>query len=382
VFRNRDNFPQGVFWVDCKSQEAIHKSIWDIAQAAAISDWDATSQYVQAVRRWFEAREGWLIVFDGVTFDSEDDIKAFMKFIPDRTENGIIFTSVDRTLAKRQPLLYPDAIKVAPLSVDDARRLLYKVLDIKRPTSTQEAQATELVKYFECLPLAIYATGHMLSAKGKALENYHAGSHPASKRLAEPYTEIIQDLWDNEHHEAINMINLLSFFGHSVPVAMLQLGRRALDDMNVEIRSLYRERSTRRDLESTIATLIKYGLAERTLRSFNTIPGTRGSLKAQLTYMTRVDSSPELTWDAAEADTKQRGSILESSPIRSTAYVIDVLQLHTVVQGICRDEMRSKDKEKLWWWLIAAVGLFCLSYSHAEERIKAADGHGKHSPGE
>lgn len=125
-----------------------------------------------------------------------------MKFLPDHKENSVIFTSVDRTLAKRQRLLYPSAVKVSPLSVDDARHLLYNGLDIKLPTSAQENKATELVKYYECLPLAIHATGHMLSAKGKALEKYHIGSHSTSKRLAEPYTEIVScsspvpPLWD------------------------------------------------------------------------------------------------------------------------------------------------------------------------------------------
>jgi hypothetical protein len=387
LWRHRDDFQSGIFWIDCRSEESIYKSFWEIAQAAALlgaadvsgrgRDWNGATTFVEAVRKWFESKEGWLIVFDSVTFDSEDEILTFMKFIPDSKGNSIIFTSVDRTLAKRQRLLYPAAVKVSPLSVDDARRLLYKGLDIKNPTPVQEAKATELVKYYECLPLAIHAAGHVLTAKGKALEKFHVRSYPTSKRLAEPYAEIMQDLRENFHHEAINLINLLGFFGHSVPVAMLQLGRRALRGFNVEIRSIDREGSTRRDLETTIATLIKYGMVERTLRCYN-IERT-DSLNSQPSLITTGgDSSPELMQGSVREDAiaKRPESSLESSSTRSTTYSIDILQVHTVIQGFCRDELRLKDKEMYWWWLIIAVELFRLSYFSADERIRAPGGQG------
>jgi hypothetical protein len=387
LWRHLGDFPSGTFWVDCKSEESTYKSFWEIAQAAALlgaadsserdRDWDGATTFLEAVRKWFVSREGWLIVFDGVTFDSEDEILAFMKFIPDSKGNSIIFTSVDRTLAKRQRLLYPTAVKVSPLSVDDARRLLYKGLDIKNPTSAQEAKATELVKYYECLPLAIHAMGHVLTTKGKALEKYHIGSYPTSKRLAEPYAEIMEDLWEKSHHEAISLISLLSFFDHAVPVAMLQLGRRALNDFNVEIRSIDREGTIRRDLDTTIATLIKYGMVERTLRSYNV--ERTDSLKSQPSLITPGgDSSPELTQESVREDAvaKRPESSLESSSTRSITCSIDILRIHTVVQGFCCDELKFIDKERYWWWLIAAVKLFCLSYSIADERIRAADGQG------
>ena len=383
LWRHRDDFPSGVFWIDCKSEESIYKSFWEIAQAAALlgfadtserdGDWDGAKTFLGAVRKWLESREGWLIVFDGVTFDSEDEILAFVKFIPDSKGNSIIFTSVDRTLAKRQRLLYPTAVKVSPLSVDDARSLLYKGLDIQTPNFAQETKATELVKYYEFLPLAIHAMGHVLTSKGKALEKYRIGSYPTSKRLAEPYIEIMQDLRENTHHEAVNLINILSFYGHSVPVAMLQLGRRAL---KVEIRSLDREGSTRRDLDTTIAILRKYGLVERTLRSYNV--ERTDSLKSQPSLAPQGgDFSPETTQDSTqeEAPIQRPESSLESSSTRSITCSIDILRVHTVVQGFCRDDLKLRDKEEYWQWLMAAVKLFCRSYAIAAQRIRA-DGPG------
>lgn len=86
IWRHREDYPKGIFWIDCKSEEATYKCFWDIAQAAALlgaadvseydHDWDAASKYLSAVRTWFESREGWLIVFDGVTFDTEEEIQV------------------------------------------------------------------------------------------------------------------------------------------------------------------------------------------------------------------------------------------------------------------------------------------------------------------
>ena len=435
VWRHRSHYPGGIFWIDSKSEETIYKCFWEIGQAAALlgaaeevrdgeREWDAASKFLDAVRGWLGSRDRWLLVFDGVSFDSEDEIQGFMKFLPDHRDNSIVFTSVDRTLAKRQRLLYPAGLKVSPLSVEDARRLLYNGLDIKKANPLQELKATQLVKYYECLPLAIHATSHMLNATGKALEKYHIGSYGTSKRLAEPYLEIMQDLWHNSHHEAIGLINLLSFYSHAVPVAMLELGRRALADSDVEIRSSEREGSTKRELDTTVATLIKYGLVERTLRSYTIdqvdslrsrqslatpelLPGkaeasqqtpTQEDGGESLQALIKAENGLESRNRASEPSTgkpeaSQQKSIQEDfeksshtgtrpesslggTSNRSATYSIDVLRVHTVVQGFCRDELLLRDVARYYWWLTTAVKTFCLSYTNANKRIRLSEGQG------
>ena len=187
----------------------------------------------------------------------------------------------------------------------------------------------------------------------------------------------MQDLFDNSHHEAQSLINILSFFGHEVPVAMLQLGRKALNDYNVEIRSTDREGSLRRDLDTTFSTLIKYGLIERELQTY--VVDETGSLRTQPSFPPEKHS-PELTQNGEMESTQAHPrSSIESSSTKSTTttYSIDILRIHTVVQDFCRDELKMKDREKFWWWLVAAVGLFCLSYQHADEKIKMKSGQGE-----
>lgn len=427
--RAQGKYPKGIFWVDAKSKENAYRSFWDIGQAAALlgvnksrnQDWDAASTYVQSVRLWLEKKTGWLLIFDGLSFDNEDEISDFLTFVPDSKGNCIIITTVDRTLRGRQRLLNPTSIKVQPLSPQDGCLLLFKSLNIRHPSEAQTSKAADLVKHYEGLPLAIHAAAHALLAKGRALETYTPGI--TDKRLAEPYLEIMQALRDNSHVEAVNFITLLSFFNHSIPVALISLGRRALVDFNLDIRSTDRENSNKNELDNTIAVLIKYGLITRVFQPYHMI---EQSLSKETSIATMADSFSTQTGNSSESPVESRSrrdsqmttrglqenikpesevlisngkvegpvyatietqttpvvmhqateprpeSSLDSCSTKSIKYNIDILRVHTVVQNVFRDEMRLKDRERYYWWLSVAVRLFSLSYAVADTRINAS----------
>lgn len=429
--RAQNTYPKGIFWVDARSRENAYRSFWDIGQAAALlgantprnQDWDAASKYVETVRKWLETREGWLLVFDGLAFDNEDEISDFLHLVPDKKGNCIIITSVDKTLRGRQRLLNPTSVKVQPLSPQDGSSLLFKSLGIRQPSQAQNVKAIELVKHYEGLPLAIHAAAHALIAKGRALETYTPGL--TEKRLAEPYLEILQALRENSHIEAINLITLLSFFNHTIPVALINLGRRALNDFSVDIRSTDREDSNKSELDNTIAVLIKYGLLARVLQPYHLVE--RSSSK-ETSFTTAADTSSFQTGDSngspadvrtrRDSETTTKGlqenirpeaefsisngrikelvhvgsesdlqtihtafpltidarpeSSLDSSSAKSVRYNIDILRVHTVVQNVFRDELRLRDRERYYWWLGVAVRLFSLSYAVADTRIRVS----------
>lgn len=39
--------------------------------------------FVASVKTWFESRQEWLIVFDGVTIETDADVTELAKFVPD-----------------------------------------------------------------------------------------------------------------------------------------------------------------------------------------------------------------------------------------------------------------------------------------------------------
>lgn len=396
LWRHRNNYPAGSFWVDCKTHESRSKSYWEISQAVAIlgiehprsSAWDESSKFVDSIRKWFETQEGWLLIFDGVTTDNDDDIQAFVPFIPDRSGNSIIYTSVDRTLAKRQRLLNPTGIKVFPLSQHDACSILYKNLGIKEPTAVQAKKATQLVKHYECLPLAIHAASHMLIARGTSLEKYSPGV--SDHRLADPFLDIMAALRDHVHPEAVNLVTILGFFAHSIPVALLRFGIPALQEMGVEIRSVESIGSMKKELDNTIAVLIRYGLVERTLLEYSVASPNR-SVSPELyrhraSTTSTVGSNRQLQLQLVRDDSSSIKSMLEhpngkgdESSQNSVTYSIDILRIHTVVQGVLRDELKFRyadQPDQYWWWLGVATRFLCHSYTVADDKIRASEGRG------
>ncbi|MCJ1365966.1 hypothetical protein MMC16_005091 [Acarospora aff. strigata] len=349
VFTHKKDFPGGIFWIDAKLRGDRFQGFWQVAQGAAMKgvqdprqnkDKETAATFVDTVKKWFEARQDWLLVFDGITFDKDEDVTEFQKFIPDSKNSSIIYTSVDRTLVRKQRLLYPIAVKVRPLSEVDAMDLLYKGLGIRQPTVEQDEKARVLVRHLECLPLAIHAMAHRLSATRKAIEKYHIESYSTDFKLAEPYMGIMADLRKNNHPEALNLIHLLCFFGHNVPVAMLNLGRQVLKDANIYIKSS--DRGSKRDVETTIGTLIKYGLIDRSLIRYD-----------------RIDRS---TPDLSDGRQGSQDSVV------STLETIDIIKIHTIVQGFCCDSLREEGQ--FIYWLEIAVKVFCHSFDRADAHIR------------
>lgn len=379
VFAQRECYTGGIFWVDAKSRESAYKCFWEIAQAATLVDhkeaedpnYQKSRTYVNAVRNWLQSRNEWLLVFDGITFDHDDDINDFRPFLPWNKRCSIIYTSIDATLRKKQRLFEPYCLHMPRLKVEDACRLLYKDLGIRRPTAEQASKATELVEHYECLPLAIHAIGHRLNATGKPIERYRVKHQVTDKKLAEPFLCIMNDLYRLNQREALNLINLLSFLGHHVPVGLLMLGRSIMTEEYAEIMSSAQS-GEHPDLDTTLGTLIHYGLVERTSDadlSFQS-NGSAQTSSDEMHAESRV--TPQLTDSFTENSQDGFFSIYRGNS------VVDVVKIHSVVQGFCRDELKIKDEEYKDLkqnpgfydsWLIVATRFLCRSYESAKERM-------------
>ncbi|CAI7601945.1 unnamed protein product [Penicillium crustosum] len=381
VFTQRDCYPGGIFWIDAKSRESTYKCFWEIAQAATLieqkvtvsTEYHETEKYVNAVRLWLQTRKDWLLIFDGVTFDRDDDINKFREVLPWGKQCSIIYTSVDTTLRKKQRLYEPYCLMISRLQVEHACKLLFKDIGITRATPEQISKATRIVEHYECLPLAIHAIGHHLNATGKPIEKYHVKSQVTDKKLAEPFLRIMNDLFRLQQKQALHLINLLSFLGHQVPVGLLNLGRAAMAAENLEIQTSS-QIGEDPNLDTTLGTLIHYGLVERITdadlfqqrSSVNYFEGDQRN--------SDVKSVPELSDSLTESSQEGFFSIYRHES------VVDVVKIHSVVQGFCRDELRIKDEENKGLmstndpgffntWLIVATRFLITSFDAAMGRM-------------
>lgn len=382
VHRYRREFPGGIFWIDAKSKETMDKCYLEVAQAAALTAglepndyaWNDSEALVDEVRRWFENREEWLLVYDGLSFDDDREITYFKRYLPFSKRSSIIYTSVDRTLARKQRLFEPYCLTVRQLKVDEGRQLLFKTLGIKKPTAEQIKKATEIVEHYQGLPLAIHAISRRLSATGRPLEKYRVSSH-IDQRLAEPFLEIMRDLHDRQHFAALNMINLLAFFGHHVPVGMIAWGRSALEAFQVDVMTSSRP-GEHGDMDTTLGILIQYGLIERVSDPYPTDSESTVSFNG---------SSPKPNGENGAVESF--GSIAGDSQKSSIVYqsTVDMIKIHSVVQGFCRDELKIMDRETKTTrhpqdasfytsWLVVATSVLCKSWEIARCKMDQYSG--------
>lgn len=391
VWNSRECYPAGIFWIDAKSTESVLKCFWDIAEKAMLiespgyhlPDSTNSQKIMGVVRNWFESREGWLIVFDGVFFSQDEDINTFRQFLPFKEKCSIIYTSVDKTLRKKQRLYEPYCLQISPLPEEDARKLLFKDLGIRSPNQQQISKATEIVKHYECLPLAIHAMGHHLGSTGKPLESYYIQSHLKDKKLSEPFLSIMHDLYRMAHFEALNLINLLSFFDHHVPVRLIDLGRSALEQRNVDILTSPGP-GERGDIDTTLGILVRYGLIERTSDAY-ALQEKAVPLRSEKGTLLDRKAVGGKSWEW-QTESSQ-GALL---PTYNNSGSVDMIKIHSVVQGFCQAELETMDRlmgtpraadsedsaNSYHSWLVAATLVFCTSYENAQKRMNHYDDYG------
>ena len=341
VNKNRKRFEGGVFWITSKLREERYQGYSTIYQKVIAREAPdmcrADRPFVETVKAWFEGRKDWLLVFDGITLDQDEDATELQSFIPDSKDSSIIYISRAKNLESKQRLLRPVPIRVGPLKEDDARKLLFKSLDEfkrRRPTDADVKRATELTKKIGGLPLAIDAISHRIADTHEPLAKFNIKSYSADPKMAGTYNTILEDLQRLGHVEAWNLIHVICFFGQHIPVEFVNLGLKSLSHDGVSVKTLnsQQEGGGKPDLNTTFSILMRYALIERN-----------------------------------EPDDSSSGSQSSSRDSLTSPEPIDVLKVHSVVQRFCCDSLNAK--KMLPQWIGYAVRLFAYSYHQAHARI-------------
>ena len=335
VFKERKKFAGGIFWITAKSEEERHHAFSNIKQKVVARDCPDKcngtngNDYVYIVKEWFETRHDWLIVFDGVGPENDEEVTRLSKFIPDSKDSSIIYVSRAKNLESKERLLRPFAIKVGPLKDEEARKLLFKELHIKIANEAQKAKASELIRKVGGLPLAISAICRRLADTHEPLVKFKL-QYSSDPTLEKTYNQILDDLIRLGFEPAWNLVHTLCWFAQDVPVEMVHLGIKALR-ADVEVKTK-EQTGDNADLNNTFGILMRYALIER--------------------------NEP----DDKDPMSSSRDSLTDPEPI-------DMLKIHSVVQNFCCASLNKRGLLPLW--LGYAVKLFCWSYNQADIRIKA-----------
>ncbi|KAK2628803.1 hypothetical protein QTJ16_001906 [Diplocarpon rosae] len=335
VYNHKDDFPGGIFWLRAKSETELAAGFWDIARKAALKHLfgpeDAGSledpeQFIEMVRKWLENRHDWLMVLDGIQFT---DSAALWKFIPDSTDTSLIYTSTQKSVMGDYHYMNPQLIKLPLLSAREAQRALLLELGRMEPFAKDDLRySMELVQSMGFLPVVIHAVAQRLKATDEPLSKFarHYSAEPKLRGLG-TYRAVVDQLRAQGAKEALNLISILCFFSQHIPVEMVSLGLKAL---HVPVKAY--EPESGNSLNNTFKILNTFALIDRN-----------------------------------ERETEIHSSLSSKGSRDMLADNVDVIRLHSVVQGFFADTLHADGTFLVW--LDRAVRLFCCSYDMASERI-------------
>lgn len=236
VFKHKDDYPGGIYWVRAKSRHdldswfsrfAEDEGLGNLTSSRDVEELRDTKKIVQTVRKWLNARSGWLMVFDGVHFDMPD----LPDFIPDARHTSMIFTSTEQAVVGDPRFDNPQALELGLLTAEEARDLLLMEMDVGRRhpwTEDDRAMALELVQLMGRLPLMIHVAAQHLKATREPLARYLKSyrTRPKAGGLS-AYKAVLEQLQIRAEYPALNLISLLAFFDQHLPLEMLMQGMSA-----------------------------------------------------------------------------------------------------------------------------------------------------------
>ncbi|KAK3689796.1 hypothetical protein B0T22DRAFT_179069 [Podospora appendiculata] len=337
VFQHRDDYPGGVYWVRAKSRHEMESWFWRIAKNEAlkglvdrkdVKELRDPKKIVQIVRKWLNSQSDWLVVFDGVQFDTP----GLLEFIPDARNTSMIYTSTERAVTGDPRFDNPQVMELGLLTAQQAQDLLLLEMDRKQPTAEDQARALELVQLMGRLPLMIHVAAQHLKATREPLAKYLKSYKSRPKAGGLPAYKAVRDQLENRGaNAALNLISILVFFDQHIPVEMLILGLSALDKVT-PIKTCDASHKTT-NLNNTLKILIAFALIERT-ESDDISPASSRSSKRS--FDKHVD-------------------------------YLDLLRIHSVVQAFFIDTLN--EQREVHFWLERAISIWCRSYDEAHKRI-------------
>lgn len=334
-FTHREDFPGGVFWIDCHSpatgmfcagmMESSYRSIAEQLHLVppAPAD-DMVEPCIRKVIAWFTNNSDWLLVLDGVDIDSDSQYNTVARYLPPTASGSILFTSINAGLGRSARLGSPHLLVLDPPSLDEAVKMLAHYSNI--PNTAPSAAYTDLCRALTCNPLAIHAAASYIKEKQLPVAEYlrkHQRQPFVERHYLRPFHVVFERL-EPTYPQAAGLIKVLSFWGQGqgggVPVPMLLWGIKSLE--RHERKALLAREGIRRgvDVDVSIGHCLRFSIIERALEA--------GPLEGEL-----------------EADT---------------------LRLHPVAKEVCM--VRMKEAKELGKWCDLAIEVFCNSFENLEAR--------------
>ncbi len=174
-YRHGEEF-RAVLWVRAEMETELVQGLVEIARVLDLPEKDAKEQEeaVQAVRRWLEREDSWLLVLDNA------DAPAMLeRFLPTPPRGQVLLTS----RAQNFDVLEIAPLKLEVLPADDALSFLLRRARRKNPPAEERQAAETLAAEVGYLPLALEQAGAYISLHDSRFTDYLASYRRRRLRL-------------------------------------------------------------------------------------------------------------------------------------------------------------------------------------------------------
>ena len=237
AYRHRDEY-QAVLWVRANTAEELLADFVSMAEVLNLPERNAETQeiVVKAVLQWFAEQKDWLLIFDNA-----DDFKVIHPYLPSSDGGHILLTTrtqIMSGMAKK--------IEINQMEKEEAILLLLHRAGIAasgelQPEMVQEihAQAAEIVRELDGLPLALDQAGAYVEETGCGLSTYLTLYHKQHTQLlayrggiALDYPLAVSATWqlsfqavERGHPASSELLRLCAFFSaDAIPEEILTEG--------------------------------------------------------------------------------------------------------------------------------------------------------------
>ncbi len=184
AYRYQDDY-EFIQWVKAESTESLISDFVTIAYLLDLPEQQEQerSRIVEAVKRWFKERTGWLLIFDNA-----DDLTLIRDFLPSGGKGHILLTTREQATGRIAQRIELEKMESEEGALFLLRRAALLNLDAQLDTAspTDHEAAGEIVQAMEGLPLALDQAGAFIDETRCSLSDYlhayHARQHELLQR--------------------------------------------------------------------------------------------------------------------------------------------------------------------------------------------------------
>jgi tetratricopeptide (TPR) repeat protein len=270
AYRYRDEY-HVVHWIVAATRDTLITSFLDLARLLNLPEKDVPDQKItmQAVKRWLEQHDQWLLIFDNA-----DDLALTEDFLPKGGKGHILLTTRAQALGT-----LADGIDIEKMDTEEGMLLLLhraKVLARDAPLAlapaADRAAAESIVKEMDGLPLALDQAGAYIEETRCSVSDYlnfyrqHQGELLERRGgTGKEYPETVATTWslsfknvERANEAAAELLRFLAFLApDAIPGELLTKSAAELGSkLELVVGDQYR-------LDITISALLKYSLVHR-----------------------------------------------------------------------------------------------------------------------